>query len=102
MQSEGDDGSLVVDYFTFSSSIADHLRSASLVISHAGMLLLAISFWIYLGDINVTLGYITMHLIYALRHNFLNLKCMLLNLNCLLEFQQKYHKSVLRIWRLLS
>ncbi|XP_045818430.1 UDP-N-acetylglucosamine transferase subunit ALG13 homolog [Trifolium pratense] len=34
-KSEGD-GSLVVDYFTFSSSIADHLRSASLVISHAG------------------------------------------------------------------
>ncbi|XP_027335807.1 UDP-N-acetylglucosamine transferase subunit ALG13 homolog [Abrus precatorius] len=30
------DGSLAVDYFTFSSSIADHLRSASLVISHAG------------------------------------------------------------------
>ncbi|XP_027338886.1 UDP-N-acetylglucosamine transferase subunit ALG13 homolog [Abrus precatorius] len=34
-KSEGD-GSLAVDYFTFSSSIADHLRSASLVISHAG------------------------------------------------------------------
>ncbi|CAJ2666528.1 UDP-N-acetylglucosamine transferase subunit ALG13 [Trifolium pratense] len=34
-KSEGE-GSLVVDYFTFSSSIADHLRSASLVISHAG------------------------------------------------------------------
>ncbi|RZC08965.1 UDP-N-acetylglucosamine transferase subunit ALG13-like [Glycine soja] len=33
-KSEGD-GSLAVDYFTFSSSIADHLRSASLVISHA-------------------------------------------------------------------
>lgn len=33
---EGDDGSLGVDYFTFSSTIADHLRSASLVISHAG------------------------------------------------------------------
>ncbi|KAK4771591.1 hypothetical protein SAY87_032123 [Trapa incisa] len=33
---EGEAGSLVVDYFTFSSSIADHLRSASLVISHAG------------------------------------------------------------------
>ncbi|GAV89331.1 Glyco_tran_28_C domain-containing protein [Cephalotus follicularis] len=31
-----EDGSLDVDYFTFSSSIADHLRSASLVISHAG------------------------------------------------------------------
>ncbi|XP_058780680.1 uncharacterized protein LOC131654761 [Vicia villosa] len=30
------EGSLAVDYFTFSSSIADHLRSASLVISHAG------------------------------------------------------------------
>ncbi|KAK8698122.1 hypothetical protein V6N13_114253 [Hibiscus sabdariffa] len=35
-KSSGDDGSLAVDYFTFSSSIADHLRSASLVISHAG------------------------------------------------------------------
>ncbi|XP_031272030.1 UDP-N-acetylglucosamine transferase subunit ALG13 homolog isoform X2 [Pistacia vera] len=31
-----EDGSFAVDYFTFSSSIADHLRSASLVISHAG------------------------------------------------------------------
>jgi hypothetical protein len=39
LQSEGE-GSLVVDYFTFSSSIADHLRSASLVISHAGMLVI--------------------------------------------------------------
>ncbi|RVW57647.1 UDP-N-acetylglucosamine transferase subunit ALG13-like [Vitis vinifera] len=36
MQSTGEDGSLVVDYFIFSSSIADNLRSASLVISHAG------------------------------------------------------------------
>jgi len=35
-KSGGEDGSLVVDFFTFSSSIADHLRSASLVISHAG------------------------------------------------------------------
>ncbi|KAJ0842345.1 putative N-acetylglucosaminyldiphosphodolichol N-acetylglucosaminyltransferase [Helianthus annuus] len=35
-KSSGEDGSLVVDYFTFSSSIADYLRSASLVISHAG------------------------------------------------------------------
>ncbi|CAN0892181.1 UDP-N-acetylglucosamine transferase subunit ALG13 homolog [Linum grandiflorum] len=37
-KSKGDDedGSLSVDYFTFSSSIADHLRAASLVISHAG------------------------------------------------------------------
>ncbi|XP_004516873.1 uncharacterized protein [Cicer arietinum] len=34
-KSEGE-GSLSVDHFTFSSSIADHLRSASLVISHAG------------------------------------------------------------------
>ncbi|CAN8231774.1 unnamed protein product [Cochlearia groenlandica] len=33
---DGVDGSLVVDYFTFSSSIADYIRSASLVISHAG------------------------------------------------------------------
>ncbi|KAL6989656.1 N-acetylglucosaminyldiphosphodolichol N-acetylglucosaminyltransferase [Sarracenia purpurea var. burkii] len=35
-KSSGEDGCLVVDYFTFSSSIADNLRSASLVISHAG------------------------------------------------------------------
>lgn len=35
-KSSGEDGCLVVDYFTFSSSIADTLRSASLVISHAG------------------------------------------------------------------
>ncbi|KAJ9185156.1 hypothetical protein P3X46_004817 [Hevea brasiliensis] len=35
-KSEAEDGSVAVDYFTFSSSIADHLRSASLVISHAG------------------------------------------------------------------
>lgn len=35
-KSEGGNGSLAVDYFTFSSSIADHLKSASLVISHAG------------------------------------------------------------------
>ncbi|XP_044469226.1 UDP-N-acetylglucosamine transferase subunit ALG13 homolog isoform X2 [Mangifera indica] len=35
-KSLGEDGSLAVDYFTFSSSIADHLKSASLVISHAG------------------------------------------------------------------
>ncbi|KAJ6974392.1 hypothetical protein NC653_030484 [Populus alba x Populus x berolinensis] len=36
---DGEDGSLAVDYFTFSPSIADHLRSASLIISHAGKLL---------------------------------------------------------------
>ncbi|KAE8688498.1 Glycosyltransferase family protein 28 isoform 2 [Hibiscus syriacus] len=35
-KSTGDDGSLAVDYFTFSSSIAEHLKSASFVISHAG------------------------------------------------------------------
>ncbi|KAK9919757.1 hypothetical protein M0R45_028336 [Rubus argutus] len=34
--SKGGDESIAVDYFTFSSSIADHLRAASLVISHAG------------------------------------------------------------------
>ncbi|KAK7815738.1 udp-n-acetylglucosamine transferase subunit alg13 like protein [Quercus suber] len=34
-KSGGEDGSLAVDFFTFSSSIADYLRSASLVISHA-------------------------------------------------------------------
>ncbi|KAL5835611.1 hypothetical protein ACOSQ3_015169 [Xanthoceras sorbifolium] len=35
-KSLGEDGSVAVEYFRFSSSIADHLRSASLVISHAG------------------------------------------------------------------
>ncbi|XP_071726019.1 uncharacterized protein [Rutidosis leptorrhynchoides] len=35
-KSNGEYGSLAVDYFTFSSSIADYLKSASLVISHAG------------------------------------------------------------------
>ncbi|CAL5378958.1 unnamed protein product [Camellia sinensis] len=35
-KSSGEGGCLAVDYFTFSSSIADNLRSASLVISHAG------------------------------------------------------------------
>ncbi|XP_068654958.1 uncharacterized protein [Aristolochia californica] len=30
------EGCLTVDYFTFSSSISDYLKSASLVISHAG------------------------------------------------------------------
>lgn len=35
-KSSGEDGSLAVDYFTFSSSIADCMKSASLVISHAG------------------------------------------------------------------
>ncbi|KAF5752729.1 Glycosyltransferase family protein 28 isoform 1 [Tripterygium wilfordii] len=35
-KSVGGDGTLSVEYFTFSSSIADYLRSASLVISHAG------------------------------------------------------------------
>ncbi|KAK7829740.1 udp-n-acetylglucosamine transferase subunit alg13 like protein, partial [Quercus suber] len=33
-KSGGEDGSLAVDFFTFSSSIADYLRSASLLISH--------------------------------------------------------------------
>ncbi|XP_011023553.1 PREDICTED: UDP-N-acetylglucosamine transferase subunit ALG13 homolog [Populus euphratica] len=33
---DGEHGSLAVDYSTFSPSIADHLRSASPVISHAG------------------------------------------------------------------
>lgn len=32
----GEDESLVVDHFTFSPSIADYMRSASLIISHAG------------------------------------------------------------------
>ncbi|KAL8026965.1 hypothetical protein ABFX02_14G064400 [Erythranthe guttata] len=35
-KSAGEDGSLSVDHFTFSSSIAEFLKSASLVISHAG------------------------------------------------------------------
>lgn len=35
-KSSREGGCLAVDYFTFSSSIADNLRSASLVISHAG------------------------------------------------------------------
>ncbi|CAI9113172.1 OLC1v1013730C1 [Oldenlandia corymbosa var. corymbosa] len=35
-KSTGEVGCLDVDYFTFSSSIAEYLRSASLVISHAG------------------------------------------------------------------
>ncbi|CAO2832668.1 unnamed protein product [Amaranthus hypochondriacus] len=35
-KSVGGDGSLAVEYFTFSSSIAESLRSSSLVISHAG------------------------------------------------------------------
>ncbi|KAF5180160.1 Udp-n-acetylglucosamine transferase subunit alg13-like protein [Thalictrum thalictroides] len=35
-KSAGGLGCLAVDYFTFSSSIADNLKSASLVISHAG------------------------------------------------------------------
>ncbi|KAI4372266.1 hypothetical protein MLD38_010515 [Melastoma candidum] len=35
-KNDGEDGSLVVDYFTFSPSIADHLKASSLVISHAG------------------------------------------------------------------
>ncbi|KAJ8421034.1 hypothetical protein Cgig2_011127 [Carnegiea gigantea] len=37
-KSSGGDVSIAVDYFTFSSSIAESLRSASLVISHAGTL----------------------------------------------------------------
>ncbi|CAD5169904.1 uncharacterized protein LOC135673071 [Musa acuminata AAA Group] len=32
----GEDEPLTVDYFTFSPSIADYLKSASLIISHAG------------------------------------------------------------------
>ncbi|KAL8112413.1 uncharacterized protein LOC141668708 [Apium graveolens] len=35
-ESSGEGGSLNVEYFTFSSSIADNLKEASLVISHAG------------------------------------------------------------------
>ncbi|OIT31696.1 hypothetical protein A4A49_19518 [Nicotiana attenuata] len=34
--STAENGSPALDYFTFSSSIADYLKSASLVISHAG------------------------------------------------------------------
>ncbi|KAL6572308.1 hypothetical protein OROMI_011564 [Orobanche minor] len=36
LQSIGLDGLASVDYFTFSPSIADYFKSASLVISHAG------------------------------------------------------------------
>ncbi|CAA3016704.1 UDP-N-acetylglucosamine transferase subunit ALG13 homolog [Olea europaea var. sylvestris] len=35
-KSAREEGSVDVDYFTFSSSIAEYLKSASLVISHAG------------------------------------------------------------------
>ncbi|CAN6699515.1 unnamed protein product [Malus baccata var. baccata] len=35
-KAEGGDEPLAVDHFTVSSSIADHLRASSLVISHAG------------------------------------------------------------------
>ncbi|XP_015059732.1 UDP-N-acetylglucosamine transferase subunit ALG13 homolog [Solanum pennellii] len=35
-KSTAENGSPALDYFTFSSSIADYLKSASLVISHAG------------------------------------------------------------------
>ena len=35
-QSTAENGSPALDYFTYSSSIADYLKSASLVISHAG------------------------------------------------------------------
>ncbi|KAI4367860.1 hypothetical protein MLD38_016483 [Melastoma candidum] len=34
-KNDGADGSLAVDYFTFSPSIADHLKASSLMISHA-------------------------------------------------------------------
>lgn len=37
IQSSREGGSLNVEYFTFSSSIADNLKEASLVISHAGI-----------------------------------------------------------------
>lgn len=35
-KASGEDGSLAVEYFTFSPSIANYMRSASLIISHAG------------------------------------------------------------------
>ncbi|XP_058068523.1 uncharacterized protein LOC131217600 [Magnolia sinica] len=35
-KTSGEDGSLAVDYFAFSPSVADYMRSASLIISHAG------------------------------------------------------------------
>jgi hypothetical protein len=58
MQCDGGHGSLAVDYFTFSPSIADHLRSASLVISHAGKLL-------FISDIRWMSGlYSTLLLLY--------------------------------------
>lgn len=36
LQCSGEDGNLAVEFLTFSPSIADYLRSASLIISHAG------------------------------------------------------------------
>lgn len=54
LQSEEEEGSLGVDYFTFSSTIADHLRSASLVISHAGMLFTNFLFTNYFAIIDST------------------------------------------------
>ncbi|XP_050245410.1 UDP-N-acetylglucosamine transferase subunit alg13-like isoform X1 [Quercus robur] len=57
-KSGGEDGSLAVDFFTFSSSIADYLRSASLLISHTGLLgtkprslyFFYYSFWFLAGE----------------------------------------------------
>lgn len=63
MQSGGEDGSLAVDFFTFSSSIADYLKSASLVISHAGkhfivMFEFLIPCWKWPDYIDITLSFL--------------------------------------------
>nr|POE59743.1 hypothetical protein CFP56_38361 [Quercus suber] len=63
-KSGGEDGSLAVDFFTFSSSIADYLRSASLLISHTvvigkspGMLLLDWICLVFLGNVYLIIEY---------------------------------------------
>jgi hypothetical protein len=41
LQSDGEDGSLKVDYFTFAPNLADYISSSALVISHAGVCIIA-------------------------------------------------------------
>jgi beta-1,4-N-acetylglucosaminyltransferase len=40
-KSDGEDGSLKVDYFTFAPNLADYISSSALVISHAGVCIIA-------------------------------------------------------------
>lgn len=47
-QSTAENGFPALDYFTFSSSIADYLKSASLVISHAGNFWLSTTLSLYI------------------------------------------------------